>query len=180
MLGIDEFWQQYDGQPCELIAGQVVQIPVKEYLHELVTSRIHLYLGIHVETHYLGEVFGIGARFALAADEVRVVDAGFVSNSKLALVSDPALYLPFPPDLMVEVVSARYTSREIQDKVELFLQAGTSLAWVVDAQSKTVTVFDPSGAVYSLAGRDQLSGAAVVAGFSVMVEDLFPPLILAP
>jgi Uma2 family endonuclease len=112
----------------------------KGYLHEMVTSRVLMYLSLYVETHNLGEIFGDGTRFALSEEELRDADVAFVAAESLAQIKDPEMYLPFAPDLMIEVVSPRYTSTQIQQKLEAFLDAGTQAAWIVDPEPKQITI----------------------------------------
>ena len=69
-LSVSEFWFQYSDQPYELIQGQPCPQVNKEYVHELVCSRIRLCLDVYVESNYLGEVLGDRTRFALAENEV--------------------------------------------------------------------------------------------------------------
>jgi Uma2 family endonuclease len=175
-MRIDEFWQQYAGQPYELINGQAVPTVDKGYLHEVVTSRVLMCLSVHVEAHYLGEVLGEGVRFAASEQDLRAIDVAFISNSKLASIQNPESYLPFPPDLVVEVVSSRYTSTEIQNKANLFLEAGAKLVWIIDPQPKEVTVLLPDGSGEILSNGQLLTGHQVIPAFNLSINDLFPPL----
>lgn len=175
-MNVDDFWAQFAGQPYQLIHGQPILNVQKGYLHEVVTSRIIMSLEVYVEEYYLGSVFGGGARFALADQEVRATDISFVSEAKLNQIRDPELYLPFAPDLMVEVVSSRFTSTQIQQKANLFIDAGTPLVWIVDPDPKEVTLLFADGSGMTLAGHERLSGYDVIPGLSMSVDDLFPPL----
>ena len=60
----------------------------------------------------------------------------------------------------------------VQSKVDDWLAAGTRLVWVVDPETRSVTVHRPAGAaVVPEAGT--LDGAPVFSDFSVHVRDLF-------
>lgn len=176
MISVAEFWASYAGQPYQLINGRVARILQAEYVHEMVVNRVQSCLEVYTEPLYLGVVVGAGVRFALSEYDLRAVDVAFISAARLEGLQDPEQFLPFPPDLLVEVVSSRYTSTQIQAKAELFLDAGTALVWVVDPSLKTVTVFYPNGAIEILSGDDHLDGYHIVPGFSLAVADFFPPL----
>jgi Uma2 family endonuclease len=175
-MDVDEFWLHYVGQPYELIHGEAVPMVQKEYLHELVTSRVMLCLDVYVETNYLGEVLGERSRFALDAYNLRSVDVAFVSNQQLANITDPEKYLPFSPALMVEVISSRFTSTEIQHKANLFLDAGTRMVWIIDPQPKQIIVLAADGSSQVINTSQDLIGYQVLPGFRIKAEDLFPPL----
>jgi Uma2 family endonuclease len=175
-MDVDEFWAGYAGQPYELIHGEAVQLLQKEYLHEVVTSRVMMCLDVFVGTHYLGEVLGGGTRFALDAHNLRSADVTFVSNQQLATITDPERYLPFAPELMVEVISSRFTSTEILHKANLFLDAGTRLVWIIDPQPKQIIVLMPDGNSIAINSNQSLTGYHVLPEFRIKAEDLFPPL----
>jgi Uma2 family endonuclease len=178
MLTVTDFWAQYAGQPYELIGGEVSPLVQKGYLHEVVTNRVASFLAIYVEGRYLGEVLGTGARWALSPYDLRAADVAFIAGGRLSQMTHPDDYLPLPPDLVVEVVSPRYTSRQIQAKMEDFLRAGTPWAWIVDPTPKQVTVLAADGSARLLENEDRLQGGGLLPQFSVAVGDLFPPLDL--
>lgn len=175
-MKLDKFWAQYAGKPFELIDGEPVARVQKGYLHEMVTSRVLMYLSLYVETHNLGEVFGDGTRFALSETELRAADVAFVSAESLTQITDPELYLPFPPDLMIEVVSPRFTSTQIQQKLEAFLDAGTQAAWIVDPEPRQITIIFPDGAVDTFESGHTIPADGIIPGLSILADDLFPPL----
>lgn len=175
-MTLDEFWQHYAGQAFELVAGQAQPLADKGYLHEIITSRIKLLLSVFVETQYLGEVLGDGTRFALSDQDLLSVDAAFVSQARLQHLPNPEAYFPFPPDLMIEIVSPRLTSTQIQHKAEAFLLAGSEMVWVVDPDPEAVTLFYADGSIWQLMGTEWLDGGQALQGLRLQVNDLFPPL----
>jgi Uma2 family endonuclease len=102
-------------------------------------------------------------------------DLAFISSDRLAKVSDVEKYLPFAPDLAVEVVSPTNTASEIQLKVDQYLAAGTRLVWVVYPDLRKVSVFQPGGASSPAAYTETLDGGDVLPGLKLAVADLFPP-----
>ncbi len=175
-LTIQQYWAEYANQPYELIDGYPVRIPRKEYVHEVITSRVVMLLDVFVENTYLGSVLGGGARFALSDYELRATDAAFITHQRLQALLDPETYLPFAPNLMVEVVSSRYTSSEIQTKAEQFLDAGCQWVWIIDPAPQLVTVLNARGHAWTLGNDDALPPHPNLPGLDVMASDFFPPL----
>jgi Uma2 family endonuclease len=175
-MKLESFWAEYAGKAYELIAGEPVARVQKGYLHEMVTSRVLMYLSLYVETHNLGEVLGDGTAFALSEYELRAADVAFLSAQSLAKIEDPESYLPFAPDLVIEVVSPRYTSTQIQQKMESFLDAGTQAAWVVDPEPKEITILYPDGNAVTFAAGQAMRSDGVIPGLTLLADDLFPPL----
>lgn len=178
-MDIQTFWQTYAHQPYDLVNGQVVALPDQGFLHELVTTRVHMLLSVHVETSYLGEILGRGAHFALGDYDLRSADAAFVSEANLKRITDPEGYLPFSPDLMIQIVSPRWTSTQIQQNALAFLEGGSAQVWIIDPQPKQVTVLDATGQERLLNATDWLAAPYLLGDFGLRVEDVFPPLELS-
>jgi len=172
---IDEFWQQYGGQPYELVDGKVVKMSPTGYLHGSITRRVSAILGAHVDTHQLGDVVGAETGFMLDDDTMRGADAAFIGRDKLKQITNPDKYLPFAPDIAVEVVSPNDTASDIKQKVSMYLEAGTSLVWIVYPSDESVMVYFPNRTSRELIHNDILDGGEILPGFSVQVSAFFPP-----
>lgn len=81
-------------------------------------------------------------------------------------------YFEGPPDLAAEVVSPGDSRREVAEKVEDYLAAGTRLVWIIDRRRATVTVHRPGAALRTLGPDDHLDGADPLPGFSLPVSRL--------
>ncbi len=175
LLTVEEFWQLYAGKPYELVRGEVIEIMPGVYSHGSVANRIGTKLRIFVDEHRLGDVVGADTGFRLASDTLRAPDAAFISNARLATLTEPNKFLPFPPDLAAEVVSPNDTATEIQDKVNLYLEAGTSLVWVIYPDLQQVVVHQPNRTSKTILRDGWLDGEDVLPGLSIAVADLFTP-----
>lgn len=82
---------------------------------------------------------------------------------------------PFPgaPDLAVEILSPSNTPAAIRGKVAEYLVAGTRIMWIVDPDSRTVTVYRSLLVPHVLAEAETLDGEDVVPGFRITVAELF-------
>ncbi len=174
-LTIDAFYEQYAGQPYELIHGKVVKMSPTGYLHGSIARRVAAILGAHVDSKRLGDVVGAETGFVLAEDTMRGADAAFIGREKLAQISEPDKYLPFAPDIAIEVVSPNDTAREIKQKVSMYLNAGTPLVWIVYPSDQSVVVHYPDGTSKTIADTQILDGGDILPDFSVQVSAFFPP-----
>jgi Uma2 family endonuclease len=75
--------------------------------------------------------------------------------------------------LAVEVVSPSDTLEEVEEKVDQWLEAGTSLVWVVNLRRKTVTVYRSRREATILSDSDELDGGEVVPGFRLPIRAIF-------
>src|SRR5579883_766017 len=75
-----------------------------------------------------------------------VPDVAYVADARLRALSDADLEVPpLSPDVAVEILSPDDRRIDVDDKVETFLRAGSSLVLVVDPQQRAVELHDRSG-----------------------------------
>jgi Uma2 family endonuclease len=87
----------------------------------------------------------------------------------------PEGHIRLAPDLAGEVVSPNDLAYEIDEKVEEFLAAGTTLVWVINPATRTVRAHRADRPGVTLRADDELTGEDVPPGFRCNVADLFPP-----
>lgn len=187
LMTVEEFWEQYAGLPYELVGGVPVSVGSLRdasgkagegvptgYLHAAVEHLISKRLGDFVEKKPLGVIVTGEAGFQLGPDELRGADVAFIRSGRLAAITEPGKYIPFPPDLVVEIVSPGDTASKVQTKVDLYLAAGTQLVWIIYPDLRRVIVFE-AGGQFKLLGQDAtLDGSDLLPGLSIPVSDLFP------
>jgi Uma2 family endonuclease len=119
-------------------------------------------------------VFGADTGFILsrAPDTVRAPDIAFVAEGRFE-TGLPFGYVPFAPDLAVEIVSPSNTASELQAKVLEYLEAGTRLVWVIDPRRETVMVYRSRDDIRILGRDDELDAADVLPGFKLALSELF-------
>jgi Uma2 family endonuclease len=106
---------------------------------------------------------------------VRAPDVGFVAASRAPRDLDelPDGYVPFAPDLAIEVASPNDEKGEIEEKVSQYLKYGTRLVWVMYSARKEVKVHAPGRKPKTLKVGDTLDGGDVLSGFKIGVKDIF-------
>lgn len=186
---VDDLWKishlaENTDKHLELIEGIIYEMPPAGWLHGDVTSELGAEIRAHVKAHKLGRVTAAETGFVLAKnvvpggrDTVLAPDVGFIAAPRIPQ-EIPEKYVPFAPDLAVEVVSPGNSDEDINLKVELYLRYGTRLVWVVYPKQQKIHVFRPSesgskGSFEFLGIDDTLTGDDVLPGFKLPLRDLF-------
>jgi Uma2 family endonuclease len=162
------------GRRYELVKGELFEMPPAGGRHGNVVIQIGGMLNAYVRANQLGAVFAAETGFILRRnpDTVRAPDASFVSKERLPAGELPIGFMEMAPDLAVEVVSPSDTAREVREKVEDWLRAGTRLVWTIPA-TRSVIVYRSLDDFQELSERDDLDGSQVVPGFTCHIRDLF-------
>lgn len=162
----------------ELIRGELKKMSPTGGTHGLLCMRLGRVLGNYVEENRLGVVLApeTGVLVERDPDTVLGVDVAFVSNERLKLIENFDKFLPFAPDLAVEVLSPSNTVQEMDEKVALYFSGGARAVWVVNTKRHTVAVYSSPLEVRILGEDDVLEGGEVLPGFSYRLSELFPAI----
>jgi Uma2 family endonuclease len=166
-----------DGWRYELVRGELRRMPLPGFRHGRIANRVAFHLTGHVETNHLGVVVAAETGFLLHTnpDEVRGADVAFISRSRYEATDfSQEKYFPGAPDLVVEVVSPSDSYSEVEEKVLVWLHAGTQLVVVADPKKRVFFVHRPGGSAEILNASESLSGEPVVPGWVFRVGDAFP------
>ena len=174
-LSVETFWEQYAGQPYELVYGKLIPLrPSGGKSSEVAVAAAAELYNYARKARNGGHVTGADGAYALSSNCLRVPDVGFYGSAKAAKITDPQKYLPFPPDLAVEVVAQNENASELLDKVIQYLEAGTALVWLIYPELKSVVVHFPNFTAKIYTPEGVLSGGDLLPGLQVAVSDLFP------
>ena len=168
---------QYADRSLELVKGEIVEMSKPTGEHGEITMRLGMKIANHVFENDLGRVTAAETGFILernpdGKDTVRGLDIAFISKAK-APKPLPRTLVESAPDLAVEVISPGNRAGDIHKKIRQLLKAGTPLIWIVYAETCTVAVHTPAGAI-TCEASDTLSGGDILPGFEVGVGDIFP------
>jgi Uma2 family endonuclease len=172
----DELLRMPRGQfRYELIRGRLITMSPSGSEHGVVSMRLSLILGPFVAARNLGLLFGAETGFKLERnpDTVRAPDVAFISHAKIPPGGIPQGYWTGPPELAVEVVSPSDTAREVSEKAADWIRFGARAVWVVDPDSKTVTVYAADGSVETIAEGGTMEGGELLPGFHCDVSEIF-------
>jgi Uma2 family endonuclease len=159
----------------ELVQGELRMMSPAGGRHGQVAMRCGRLLANHVDEHQLGVVYAAETGFILSRDPdtVRAPDVAFVSTSRHAEISDPSGFVPFAPDLALEVISPNDTFSMVEEKAFAWLTAGTRLVLLVDPANESVHAYRSADDIAVWRGADELATDDVVPGWRVLVSSLF-------
>jgi len=170
-----ESWELAEGERYELIYGEAFAMAAPGELHQLILGE--LFAQFHV---YLR---GRPCKVFPAPYDVRLFYAGNKSDDTvvqpdITVVCDQEKRgsegCRGAPSLVVEILSPSNTATEMQRKFSLYKKAGVREYWVVDPETKEVTVFlfgeNPGFNVYK--SMDAVP-VAVLPGLNILLEQVF-------
>jgi Uma2 family endonuclease len=159
-----------NGKHYELSEGELIVVASPGWRHERIKSIILGLLFAYLETHRIGRAFP-ESQFTMAGGGARIPDVAFVSHSKLALLPDEDIAIPFAPDLAIEIISNSEISARAEKKVREYLASGVQEVWQVHPADRFVRVRAADG-IRDLA-EDQWLETPVLPGFQAKVQSLF-------
>ena len=171
---IDDVWrleQQplYPTDKYYLIDGELITKMSPNELHGSVASELARLLGNFVVEDKLGRVT-VEVGYYPPGDQrtVLIPDVAFTVKSRTARPARSS-YVPYMPDLAVEIISPSQTLAQVRRKAEIYLRHGAALVWLIDPLARTAEVWrhGDAGALQSetLAGDGELNGGAILPGF---------------
>lgn len=172
-LTVEAFWEQYAGQPYELVDGEAVYVAPAGLEASNIARRMGGLIGIFVDDNDLGWVTTADGGYKLDEDNLRAPDVAFISNERLDKQADKRKYGTTAPDLAVEVVSPTDRAADVQNKVRLYLERGVLLVWVVYPGTREVVIHRPDRTAQTLTATDRLNGEDVLPGFTLPLATLF-------
>lgn len=118
-------------------------------------------------------------RFRVAPPgEVRrplVPDVAYISNERLRALNDDEIEMPpLAPDVAIEILSPGDRRMDVDDKIAVYLRAGSSLVIVVDPKRRIVELHDEAQSVYI--DESGTIEHPALPGFAYPVADLFAVL----
>lgn len=144
----------------------------------LVAATLLTLLNVFVRLHKLGLCLGAGGgvQTATDADTIRAPNGAFFSRARLPQRGLARReWLP-APDLAVEVMSPSGRFAKLVAKAEEYLEAGTTVVWLVLPDERAVLVYRRGRPTQTLEGTAVLDGEDVLPGFTLPLPDLWEGL----
>ena len=170
-----ELQRMLDGAGIEFFNGQIVER--ESWFHSAaVASEVMGRLAVFAHGSGLGRVFGAGMGYRCFPSDPRQVrkpDVSFVAGGRITPALWSMEYIPFAPDLAVEVVSSNDSYEYLEQKVADYRSAGVRLIWVVNPATRSVLIRRLDRTCAELDEAGTLDGEDVVPGFTCRVAELF-------
>jgi Uma2 family endonuclease len=177
-MNADEFYDfvlrpENRARSFELVRGEVIEVSRPTRIHGCVCANTTTKLNLFAQKKKKGYVVcnDSGVILERDPDTVRGPDVGWYEDVS-SFEDLPKKWGDIPPRVAVEVLSPNDTARYITEKVTDYLENGVEVVWVIDPESKTVTIYSKT-CVKKLTEKDTLTGGDVLPGFRCKVADLF-------
>jgi Uma2 family endonuclease len=190
-MTFEEFIEQYAGKRYEYLEGhalpmgaefiddqgEIIVMPPK-LIHGLIVGQIFALLTLYLHGKKLGCLLGAETGFLMRQTprELRSADVAFVPQDRLSQLDEKNIWLPFPPDFAVEVISEWDKAADVRRKIKSYMANGTRLLWVVYPIDREIEVHIPDQSVWIAGSGDSLDGGEVLPEFRVTVDDIFSVL----
>lgn len=178
---LEQLQTEHPEWQMELIEGNIIVMGPSDYESEEIGGRLITFLNNWVMPRKLGRVTGSSAGFILPSIEeddsekrnLRAPDVSFVLANRLKKTKRD--FVEMVPDLMVEVKSKSDRIKPLEEKIQLFLQLGSTVGMLIDPDKLTVIVYRPSQTPVLLQNGDTLTLPDLLPGWELPVSELWPP-----
>ncbi len=166
-----------DGKRREIIDGELYVSRQPNWYHQVVCCNGWRLLQSWSDETGVGQAT-IAPGLIFADDDDVAPDVVWISNPRFTKGLDAAGHLRVPPELVVEILSPG-TGNERRDreaKLKLYSRRGVDEYWIIDWQTRSVSVFrragEPLQHAVTLAGSDVLT-TPLLPGFAAAVDQFF-------
>lgn len=175
-MDAETFCRQSFEHPTELVRGIVRHLPMPDFIHGKICWLASLIFGNFVETKRLGHM-AVNDSYLLVErdpDTVRGMDLCFISFARLPEGTESHGPLTVAPELVIEVKSPSNTWSELFHKVGEYLDAGVTVVLILDAATKSATLYRRDTLQQTFYAEDELTIPDLLPEFSVSVAKFFP------
>jgi Uma2 family endonuclease len=182
---LEQFQTQHPDWRMELVDGNMVFMGPSDYLSEEIGGRLLTFLNVWVIPRKLGRVTGSSAGFILPistengkeADtekrNLRTPNVSFVRADRLK--KSQRDFVELVPDLTVEIKSKTDRIKPLEEKIQLFLELGSTIGILIDPDKLTLTVYRLNQQPVILRDDDKLTLPELLPGWELTVSELWPP-----
>jgi Uma2 family endonuclease len=178
---LEQLQTEHPEWQMELVEGKIIVSPLSDYESEEIGTRLITFLNIWVMSRKLGRVTGSSAGFILPNIQeddsekrnLRSPDVSFVRAGRLKKTKRD--FVELVPDLMVEIKSKSDIIKPLEEKIQLFLQLGSTVGMLIDPDKLTVTVYRLNQAPVVMQNGDTLTLPDLLPGWELAILDLWPP-----
>ncbi len=140
-----------------------------------IETRIIVELGNWARTDGRGEAFGSSTGFKLPDSSVRAADAAWMSSKKWNALDAEELkrFARACPEFVIEIRSESDRLAPLQAKMQMWIDNGVEVAWLIDPQEKAVTIYRPNHQPEHLAHPTSVQGTGPIVGFELVMSRIW-------
>ena len=122
-----------------------------------------------------GRCFSSASGFSLPDGSCLSPDASWLSLERwnALTLAQQTSFPPLCPDFLLEVRSASDSRKTLEDKMQLWLQNGAKLAWLIDLIAATFTIYRPGQQSGTLDRPASVTAGMPVEGFTLDCQPLW-------
>lgn len=128
-----------------------------------------------VEKHQTGVAFDSSTVFKLPNGAKRSPDLSWIKNERWENLTavEQEKFPPICPDFVVELRSPSDSIKNLQAKMQEYLENGASLGWLIDPLERKVYVYRTNAATEILDDPKVVSGEALLENFTLKMEKIW-------
>ena len=172
-LTVSEYEELDSELRYELIEGELAEMAPTGEQHGGVTYNLPLEASYYVKKKKLGHTFGAETGFVIdvGRNTVLAPDWAFICTDRMP-ENLSEKFSRVVPDAVLEVRSPSDRPVEVRRKMELWVEAGVSLAWEYNPKTKRMTVYRPDMEPQEIGLDEVVSGEDVIPGFSMTLREM--------
>jgi Uma2 family endonuclease len=160
-----------EGRLWELVDGELIPRPSPTAEHQFVVQIVQIALYSYFLANPDRGTSLADVEFAMA-DNYRIRPDVFVLlGERAAKLDQNKVPVPGAPDIAIEVISPSERASDTRQKLDAYLQHGTSEVWQIYPKSKAVMIHGGSSATTLTVGQNITT--PLLPGFSLPVQSLF-------
>jgi Uma2 family endonuclease len=122
-------------------------------------------LGNWAEQDGRGYAFDSSTGFTLPDSSVLSPDAAWIDGAKWHPGAEDDSLTPMSPDFVIELRSKTDRLTQSRRKMQMWIDNGVALAWLIDPSRKTVEIYRPGKSAEEQEGHSAVDGEGPVGGF---------------
>jgi Uma2 family endonuclease len=153
--------------------GTVLIMPPTDPETSAGVARIVRQLGNWADRDGRGIVMGPDGGFFFQDGSRRSPDAAWFDSARWQASKSPQTRFPvFAPEFLIEVRSPGQRAAPLREKMREYMDNGVQLAWLIDPQERTVTIYRPGREPEVLDRPKSVAGEGPVAGFELALDGI--------
>jgi Uma2 family endonuclease len=172
---LERLQTEHPDYQMELVGGEIIFMSPSGLESDEVAAAIVAQLLNWVRPRRLGRVTASSAGFRLPNkdQDVRAPDASFILAERLPRTTED--YADLVPDLMFEVKSKTDSVTKLRQKIQEFLELGTTVGVLVDPRTRTMEVYRLNRDMIVLGDGDELQVPEILPGWKLPIVEVWSP-----